>query len=145
MTVLHKMPLSQGGGSLSGQIPLKCHFTVTCSYVTSFVAMLKIKATCRQGGGHVRRDLQCMTQCYISGTATRLRLNNRGIGVRFPAEKTASRPTTLLPRVERPSHKPPSSVEVKNVWRHTPTPPYAFMVWCVIKHRDKCTFTGSLQ
>jgi hypothetical protein len=28
------------------------------------------------------------------------------------------------------------SAEVKNVWSYTSTPPYAFMVWCLVKHRD---------
>jgi hypothetical protein len=27
------------------------------------------------------------------------------------------------------------------VWRHTSTPPYIFMVWCLVKHRDNFTFT----
>jgi hypothetical protein len=36
---------------------------------------------------------------------------------------------------------PPSSVEVKNAWSYTSTPQYVFMAWCLIKHRDKVTFT----
>jgi hypothetical protein len=31
----------------------------------------------------------------------------------------------------------------RNVWSYTSTPQYAFMAWCLVKHRDKftCTFT----
>jgi len=40
-------------------------------------------------------------------------------------------------------HLPPYSVEVKDVWSYGAAPPllcpFAFMVWCLIKHRD--TFT----
>jgi hypothetical protein len=33
-------------------------------------------------------------------------------------------------------HSPPSSAEVKNAWSYTSTPQYAFMAWCLVKHRD---------
>jgi len=40
--------------------------------------------------------------------------------------------------VKRPGreadHSPPSSVEV-NAWSYTATPKYAFMAWCLVKHR----------
>jgi hypothetical protein len=43
--------------------------------------------------------------------------------------------------VKRPGreadHSPPSSAEVKNAWSYTFTPPYVFMKWCLVKHRDK--------
>jgi hypothetical protein len=29
----------------------------------------------------------------------------------------------------------------KNTWRYTYTPQYAFMAWCLVKHRDNFTFT----
>jgi len=32
------------------------------------------------------------------------------------------------------------SAEVKNVQSHTSTPHYAFMEWCLVKHRDNFTF-----
>jgi hypothetical protein len=35
---------------------------------------------------------------------------------------------------------PPSSAEVKYTWRYNFTPPYVFIAWCLIKHRDICTF-----
>jgi hypothetical protein len=38
-------------------------------------------------------------------------------------------------------HSPPSSAEVKNAWSYTSTPQYAFMAWCLVKHRDNFTFT----
>jgi len=39
---------------------------------------------------------------------------------------------------------PPSSVEVKNAWRYTSIPQYVFIAWCLVKHRNKFTFTGQL-
>jgi hypothetical protein len=36
---------------------------------------------------------------------------------------------------------PPYSAEVKNAWSYTSTPQYVFMAWCLVKHRDKFTFT----
>jgi len=36
-------------------------------------------------------------------------------------------------------HSAPSSAEVKNEWRYTSTPYYAFIAWCLVKHRDNCT------
>jgi hypothetical protein len=38
-------------------------------------------------------------------------------------------------------HSPPSSVEVMNALSYTSTPQYVFMVWYLVKHRDKFTFT----
>jgi hypothetical protein len=38
-------------------------------------------------------------------------------------------------------HSPPSSAEVKNAWSLPPLPQYAFMAWCLVKHRDNFTFT----
>jgi hypothetical protein len=39
--------------------------------------------------------------------------------------------------------------EVKNAWSYTSASLIVFMVWCLVKHRDNCTFTfrsaGSLQ
>jgi hypothetical protein len=47
--------------------------------------------------------------------------------------------------VKRPEreadHSPPSSTEIKNVWSYTFTPEYAFMAWCLVKHKDSFTFT----
>jgi hypothetical protein len=37
-------------------------------------------------------------------------------------------------------HSPPSSAEVKNAWISASTPQYAFMAWCLVKHRDNFTF-----
>jgi hypothetical protein len=46
--------------------------------------------------------------------------------------------------VKRPGlegdHSHPSSVEVKNAWSYTTTPPYIFMAWYFVKHRDNFTF-----
>jgi hypothetical protein len=37
-------------------------------------------------------------------------------------------------------HPPLSLARVKNMWSYTSTNPYAFIVWCVIKHKDNFTF-----
>jgi len=46
----------------------------------------------------------------------------------------------LSPGVKRPGreadHSPPSSAEVKSAWMYTSTPPYVFMPWYFVKHRD---------
>jgi hypothetical protein len=50
--------------------------------------------------------------------------------------------------VKRPGrevdHSPPCNAEVKNSWSYTPIPPYVFVAWCLIKHRDNFTFTFTL-
>jgi len=33
-----------------------------------------------------------------------------------------------------------SSAEVKNVWNYTLASSYAFIAWCIIKHRGSCIF-----
>jgi hypothetical protein len=33
----------------------------------------------------------------------------------------------------------------KNAWSYTSTPPYVFMAWCFVKHRDNFTFTLSIN
>jgi len=38
-------------------------------------------------------------------------------------------------------HSPPSSTKVRNVWSYTSIPPYVFMAWYSVKHRDNFTFT----
>jgi hypothetical protein len=42
-------------------------------------------------------------------------------------------------------HSPPSSAEVKNAWSYTATPQYAFMAWCLVKHRDNFTLLYHYQ
>jgi hypothetical protein len=37
-------------------------------------------------------------------------------------------------------HPSLSSDDVKNAWSYTSTPPFIFMMWCLVKHRDKFTF-----
>jgi hypothetical protein len=38
-------------------------------------------------------------------------------------------------------HSPPSSAEVKYAWIYISTPPYVFMAWYLVKHRDNFTVT----
>jgi hypothetical protein len=33
-------------------------------------------------------------------------------------------------------HSIPSRAKVKNVWSHTSTPPYIFLMWYFVKHRE---------
>jgi hypothetical protein len=33
-------------------------------------------------------------------------------------------------------HPPPSRAEVNKAWSYNSTPPYAFMAWYLVKHRD---------
>jgi hypothetical protein len=51
----------------------------------------------------------------------------------------------ISPGIKRPGreadHSPPSSAEVKNACSYTSTPPYVFMAWYFVKHRDSFTFT----
>jgi hypothetical protein len=37
-------------------------------------------------------------------------------------------------------HSLPSGAEVKNSWHCTSTPPYVFMAWWLVKHRDNFTY-----
>jgi hypothetical protein len=54
-------------------------------------------------------------------------------------------PGSLSLGVKRPwreaDHSPPSSAEVKNALSYTYTPQYAFMAWCLVKHRGNFSFT----
>jgi hypothetical protein len=36
---------------------------------------------------------------------------------------------------------PPSSAKIKNAWNYISTPQYVFIMWCLVKHKDNCTFT----
>jgi hypothetical protein len=54
-------------------------------------------------------------------------LGDPSLGVKWPGREV--------------DHSPPSSAEVKNEWSCTSTPPYAFMAWCLVKHRDNFIFT----
>jgi hypothetical protein len=37
-------------------------------------------------------------------------------------------------------HSSPSSAEIKSAWSFKSTPPYAFKVWCLIKHRGNFNY-----
>jgi hypothetical protein len=34
-------------------------------------------------------------------------------------------------------HSPPTSAEVKKMWIYTPTPPYAFMAYLLVRQKDR--------
>jgi hypothetical protein len=40
------------------------------------------------------------------------------------------------------NHSPPSSAENRNAQIYTSTPPYVFIAWCLVKHRDNFIFTS---
>jgi hypothetical protein len=61
------------------------------------------------------------------------------LGPTQPPIKWVPRALSLRPGREA-DHSPPSSDEVKNAWSYTATPQYAFMVSCLVKHRDNFTF-----
>jgi hypothetical protein len=68
---------------------------------------------------------------------------NKGSGVHKASYPMGT--AGYFPRVKRPgreaNHSPPSSAEVKSVWPYTSNPPFVFMAWCLVKHRDNFTFT----
>jgi hypothetical protein len=50
----------------------------------------------------------------------------------YPMGTMGSFPEGKAPGREA-DHSLPSSVEVKNAWIYTSTPPYVFMAWCSVK------------
>jgi hypothetical protein len=42
-------------------------------------------------------------------------------------------------------HSSPPIAEVKNAWSYASTPPYIFMAWCLVKHRDNFTLTFTFR
>jgi hypothetical protein len=88
--------------------------------------------------------------------AGRPRFNSRQV-LRIFLFATASRPALgptqpsiqwvagdISPGVKRPGreadHSSLSSAKVKNAWSYTSTSPYAFMAWCLVKHRDNVRY-----
>jgi hypothetical protein len=86
------------------------------------------------------------------GIAIGYGLDDRGVGIEvtvgsrtFSCPRCPNRPTQPpiqwipgaislgIMRPEREAeHSPPTSAEVKKMWLYTSTPPYAFMMWCLI-------------
>jgi len=54
-------------------------------------------------------------------------------------------PGALTPGVNQlgneADHSPLSIAEIKNEWRYTFTSAHAFALWCLIKYRDRCTYS----
>jgi hypothetical protein len=81
--------------------------------------------------------------------------SQRGLGIFLftTAPRTSQGPNTppiqwgqaLSLGVKRPGreadHSPHLVPRSKNEWSYTSTPQYAFMAWCLVKHRDNFTFT----
>jgi hypothetical protein len=74
---------------------------------------------------------------FLLATASRQALEPNQLSIQWT-------PGVLSPRVKRldrePDHTIPSNAEVKNELRYTFTPPYVFMAWYLVKHREKFTF-----
>jgi hypothetical protein len=53
----------------------------------------------------------------------------------------------IAPGIKRPErktdHSYPSSVEVQNTWSYVSTPPYVFIAWCLMNHKDNTIFSTS--
>jgi hypothetical protein len=110
----------------------------------------------------------CKSRDSSVGIALGYGLDDRGSRVRFPrgleiflfttTSRTALGPTqppiqwvpgALSLGVKQPGreadHSPPSSTEVKEcVELYLHSPQYAFMAWCLVKHRDNFTFTQAM-
>jgi hypothetical protein len=52
----------------------------------------------------------------------------------YPMRTEAKRPG------READHSPPSNAEVKNPWNYTSIPPYVYMAWYLIKHKENFTF-----
>jgi hypothetical protein len=78
------------------------------------------------------RDLFSLRQCFRTGSGAH--------PVSYPTGTMALSSGVKLPGREA-NHSPPPSAKVKNAWSYICAPPYVFMVWCIIKHRDNFTFT----
>jgi hypothetical protein len=66
------------------------------------------------------------------------KVSRQGLG---PSQRVQEATSEGINRPGREAnHSPPSSAEVKNARNYTSTPPYVFMAWCSIKHRDNFTF-----
>jgi hypothetical protein len=54
-------------------------------------------------------------------------------------------PGALSPAIKRPGreiyHSPATGAEVKNTWLYAFTPPYAFMLWCLISEAEENFFS----
>jgi hypothetical protein len=80
-------------------------------------------------------------------------LDDHGVGVPYSLAHTVHTGTEaqlyshiMGTAVERPDREadqsPHSSTNVKNVGVIHPLPPYVFIEWCLIKHKDNFTFTS---
>jgi hypothetical protein len=58
-----------------------------------------------------------------------------------PPSRLSNRYRVLFPLGREAGHSPPFSAEAKNVCSCASTPQYAFIAWCLVKHRDNFTFT----
>jgi hypothetical protein len=88
--------------------------------------------TAESGFGFLQSGRYSFPHSVQTGSGATSSMGNR---VPFPAIKR--------PRREA-DQSPPSGAEVTNVTAVSPLPPYVFMAWCVIKHRDRLIVFTSL-
>jgi hypothetical protein len=91
-------------------------------------------------------------KCEDSSVGLATGLNDRRTEVQLPSDiflvSSGAHPDshlmgtkTLSPGHEA-DHSPSSSAEVKNAWSYTSTPPYTFMVWCLMKSTGTLPYHG---
>jgi hypothetical protein len=83
---------------------------------------------------------------------TRLRAERPGFyprkGLKFFLFAAVSRPSLgyTLPSIKwlgrEADDSPPTGTEIKNVWGYTSAPPYVFMTWYLVTHKDNFTVTS---
>jgi hypothetical protein len=102
---------------------LKSNYEVQMYYFSSLSSSVSIVTRLRD-----RRpwfDFRQGLQVFLLATAS------------LPALGPTQPPIQSVPWIKRPGreadHSPPPSAEVKNAWSYTSTPPYIFMVWCLMK------------
>jgi hypothetical protein len=97
----------------------------------------------------IKINFPCNNNNNAYSIATGYGLDGPGVGVRVPIGAISSPlrvvqtgsgahqpPIQWIPGALYPGHEadhsPPTSVEFKNTWIYTPTPPYAFIAECLI-------------
>jgi hypothetical protein len=84
----------------------------------------------------VRLPAEVMKRNFCFTTASKSSLGPNSASYSMDTEDLS--PGVKRPKCE-PDLSPPSNADVKDAWSYNSTPPYIFMVWSLIKHRDNFT------